>query len=85
MDDFYEQLFFESITSTHWEGFIKQTPLSSKIDWERGKIKWENFTDENDPALDLLTTLLLQFLLRKTHLLQDSEESGNTQENFLKR
>ena len=64
-DDFIQQVFFSSIVGTKWEIWIKQTPLNSKIDWQEEKIKWEKFTDENDPALDILATLLLQFLLRK--------------------
>ena len=64
-DDFIQQIFFSSMIGTKWEDWIKRTPLNSKIKWEEEKIKWEEFTDENDPALDLLATLLLQFLLRK--------------------
>ncbi len=64
-NDFIRQIFFGSIVGTEWEEFIKNTPLNSKIDWNNEKIKWEEFTNENDPALDILSKLLLQFLLRK--------------------
>ena len=64
-NDFIQQIFFSSIIGTKWENWVKQTPLNSKINWQYGKIEWEKFTDENDPALDILATLLLQFLLRK--------------------
>ena len=64
-NSYIRQIFFENIRGTKWEDWIKRTPLNSKINWEEEKIKWEEFTDENDPALDILATLLLQFLLRK--------------------
>ncbi len=66
-DDFIRQIFFGAIVGTQWEEWIKITPLGSKIDWSNQtiKIKWKEFKDENDPALDLLSMLLLQFLIRK--------------------
>jgi len=60
-----ENIFFDNIVGTKWEDWIKTTPLNHKIDWYKEKIKWEEFNDLNDPALDLLSNLLLQFLLRK--------------------
>ncbi|ADU96315.1 CRISPR-associated protein, Csx11 family [Thermovibrio ammonificans HB-1] len=60
-----ESLFFDNILGTQWESWIKETSLNSKIDWINEKIKWEEFTSESDPAVDLLAILLLQFLLRK--------------------
>ncbi|MBK3331983.1 CRISPR-associated protein Csx11 [Persephonella atlantica] len=65
LNDFIKQIFFGSIIGTPWEKLIKTTFLNSKIDWEKEEIRWEKFKDKNDPALDLLATLLLQFLLRK--------------------
>lgn len=64
-NDFVKQIFFGSIVGTQWEDWIKQTPLSTNIDWGNEKIEWDKFKDENDPALDILANLLLQFLLRK--------------------
>ncbi len=64
-DDFIKQVFFSSIIGTQWAEWIKETPSNNKIDWEKEEMKWEEFTDENDPAVDLLAILLLQFLLRK--------------------
>jgi len=58
-------ILFSIIKGTKWEDWIKQTPLNNKINWQEEKIKWEKFTNKNDPALDILATLLLQFLLRK--------------------
>lgn len=60
-----ENLLFTFLKGTKWEDFIKSSPLGEKIDWESETIKWEEFKDINDPALDLLATLILQFLLRK--------------------
>ncbi len=65
LKEYYQTIFFNSIIGTEWEEFIKETPLNSKIDWENERIKWDEFTDENDPALEILSILLLQFLLRK--------------------
>ncbi len=62
---YFEEIFFSSIVGSKWEDWIKQTSLNSKINWEEEKIEWDKFTDENDQALDLLASLLLQFLLRK--------------------
>ncbi|WP_051654776.1 CRISPR-associated protein Csx11 [Persephonella sp. IF05-L8] len=64
-NSYIRQIFFHQIIGTKWEDWIKQTPLNNKINWQEEKIKWEEFTDENDPALDILSALLLQFLLRK--------------------
>ncbi len=64
-NDFIRQIFFGAIVGTKWEEWIKSTSLNSKIDWNEQRIKWKEFKDENDPALDLLSMLLLQFLIRK--------------------
>ncbi|WP_434655935.1 CRISPR-associated protein Csx11 [Thermoanaerobacterium thermosaccharolyticum] len=64
-NDFIDQIFFGSIIRTPWEEWIKATSLNEKIDWQNRKIKWVEFKDEKDPALDVLSSLLFQFLLRK--------------------
>jgi len=64
-ENYLNELFFSSISGTKWEEWLKEKFSQDKIDWRNEEIKWEKFTDENDPDLDLLATLLLQFLLRK--------------------
>lgn len=61
-DDFIKQIFFGSIMGTHWEEWIKKSSLNSKIDWNEEIIKWNNLTDSD---IEFLSTLILQFLLRK--------------------
>ncbi len=63
LKNFYRELFFSSIMGTPWEDWIKRTHL--KINWEKEEIEWNKFNSENDISLDILTVLLLQFLLRK--------------------
>ncbi|MCX7760364.1 MAG: CRISPR-associated protein Csx11 [Hydrogenothermaceae bacterium] len=65
-DDYIRQIFFGSIIGTPWEDWIRDNDiLNNEINWQEEKIEWDKITDENDPALDLLATLLLQLLLRK--------------------
>jgi len=61
-DDYIQQIFFASIVGTNFEKEIKNSSLNTKIDWKNEKIKW-NELEEQD--IELLSKLLLQFLLRK--------------------
>ncbi len=61
-DDFIRQIFFGSVAGTYWENWIKQTLLNLKINWGEEIIDWSQLTDQD---IDLLSTILLQFLLRK--------------------
>ncbi|WP_114702877.1 CRISPR-associated protein Csx11 [Thermosipho africanus] len=61
-NDFIKQIFFGNIVDTNWEIFIKSTRLKNKIDFNKEEIHWE-FLDDRD--IEFLSTLLLQFLLRK--------------------
>ncbi|ADQ41986.1 CRISPR-associated protein, Csx11 family [Caldicellulosiruptor acetigenus I77R1B] len=56
----YNTLLERSI-GDRWEEFIKQK-LGNKIDFKYKKIYWQNLTDDD---IDFLSTLILQFLLRK--------------------
>jgi len=61
-DDYIQQIFFGSIVGTNFEKEIKDSLLNSKIDWQDEKIKWNELKEQD---IDLLSKLLLQFLLRK--------------------
>ncbi|ACN98683.1 crispr-associated protein, Csx11 family [Sulfurihydrogenibium azorense Az-Fu1] len=80
--EYFNEIFFGSIIGTQWENWIKQTPLNAKINWQDEKIEWDKFTDENDPALDILSTLLLQFLLRKNPSPARLRRIWETTQNF---
>ncbi|MGC9001157.1 MAG: CRISPR-associated protein Csx11, partial [Caldisericum sp.] len=56
----YNTLLERSI-GDRWEEFIKQK-LDNKIDFDNRKINWQSL---GDPDIDFLSTLILQFLLRK--------------------
>jgi len=60
--NYYEIIFFGSIIGNQWEDFIKKQPIGTKINWKEEKINWQNLDDNN---INFLSTLLLQFLLRK--------------------
>ncbi|SFQ19284.1 CRISPR-associated protein Csx11 [Caldicoprobacter faecalis] len=61
-DDFIRQIFFGSVAGTHWEDWIKQSLLNLKINWHGEFIDWSRLTDQD---INFLSTILLQFLLRK--------------------
>jgi len=61
-DDYIRQIFFASVIGTEWEKFIKEQQINTKIDWSEEKINWEKLDDKD---IDFLSTLILQFLLRK--------------------
>jgi len=61
-DDYIRQVFFGSVIGTEWEEFIKKYFSNEKINWEKEKINWQNLDDSD---IDFLSSLLLQFLLRK--------------------
>lgn len=64
-DDFIRQMFFNSIIGNEWEGWIRKSELNNKIDWDNKSIKWDEFRDVNDESLDMLASLLFQFMVRK--------------------
>jgi hypothetical protein len=67
-----ESFLLERSIGDKWEEFIykalgdwdeqNRKPLRNKIDFENRKIEWQNLDDKN---INFLSTLLLQFLLRK--------------------
>jgi len=61
-NDYIRQVFFGSVIGTEWEEFIKKYFSNEKINWLEEKINWQNL---NDNDIDFLSSLLLQFLLRK--------------------
>jgi len=61
-NSFIRQIFFGSIIGNEVEEFIKSSGLSSKIDWNEYTINWEKLDDDD---IEFLSTILLQFLLRK--------------------
>ncbi len=56
-----ESLLLERSIGDRWEEFIKQK-LGSKIDFDSRKIEWNQL---NDKDINFLSSLILQFLLRK--------------------
>lgn len=60
--NFYNKLFFSSVVGTKWEVWLKNLSINSKIDWSKEIINWNSLTDSD---IEFLSTLLLQFLLRK--------------------
>lgn len=62
LNDFLRQIFFGSIIGTKWENFVELSCLAKHIDWQKQTIDWVNLTDKD---IEFLSTLILQFLLRK--------------------
>ncbi|WP_457561841.1 CRISPR-associated protein Csx11 [Caminibacter pacificus] len=60
-DDYIQQIFFGSVVGTDFEEIIKSS-LNTIIDWQNEKINWNELKDGD---IDLLSKLLLQFILRK--------------------
>jgi len=63
LSQIYNTLLERSI-GDKWEEFIKNK-LKNKIDFENRKIEWQKLDDNDDNNINFLSTLLLQFLLRK--------------------
>jgi len=61
-NDYIKQIFLGSIIGTEWEKFIKNHNIKLKIDWQNETINWQSL-DNSD--IDFLSSLLLQFLLRR--------------------
>jgi CRISPR-associated Csx11 family protein len=61
-NDYIRQIFFGSITGNSFESEVKKSALNTKIDWKKEIIYWDKLEDQD---IEILSKLLLQFLLRK--------------------
>ncbi|ADQ08267.1 CRISPR-associated protein, Csx11 family [Caldicellulosiruptor hydrothermalis 108] len=90
-DKIVEAFLLERSIGDRWEEFIckklddwdieKNQPSKKKIDFDKRKIFWQNLTDED---INFLSTLILQFLLRKNPSPARLRRIWETTEEFFK-